>query len=103
MRRRNVDPGEANDENWGDMQLRSPPTGRGTTRCTTRVDVFAASGTYRTSGDKRLLHDTESGERLGFRWSLYPRHAQALPGRDGRGWPDADGHQALAGALIRTV
>ena len=65
-----MDAGEINDENWGNQAIRFA-AGRFRYTLHNRVAALTATGTYRTSRDKLVIDLTETGERFGFRWSLY--------------------------------
>ncbi len=66
-----LDPGEINDENWGDMTLRFSADGTFRLSGHNSVGKGSQSGTYRTNGDKLVLDVAETGETFAFRWSLY--------------------------------
>jgi len=64
------DPGEVNDENWGEMTLRLSD---GQVRITQKNNRTSSeySGRYSTDGDVIKLQMDDLGETWGFRWSLY--------------------------------
>lgn len=64
------DPGEVNDENWGELTLKLSD---GQVRYTTENNRagWEGSGTYTTDGDVIKMQMAEIGETWGFRWSLY--------------------------------
>jgi TRAP-type C4-dicarboxylate transport system substrate-binding protein len=64
------DPGEVNDENWGELTLKLSD-GRVHYTIENNRDDWEASGTYTTDGDVIKLQLDEIGETWGFRWSLY--------------------------------
>jgi TRAP-type C4-dicarboxylate transport system substrate-binding protein len=64
------DPGEVNDQNWGELTLRLKD---GSVRYTQRNerDHFEASGTYSTDGDALAMRFDDIAETWVYRWSLY--------------------------------
>lgn len=64
------DPGEVNDENWGELTLRLED---GSVRYSQRNELadFEVSGTYSTDGDALEMRFDEFGETWVYRWSLY--------------------------------
>jgi TRAP-type C4-dicarboxylate transport system substrate-binding protein len=68
-----TDPGEINDENWGDLTL-TFDHGRVTFTQRNDVDSYSTSGTYTLNGKAITLNFTEggnAGETFAVRWSLY--------------------------------
>jgi TRAP-type C4-dicarboxylate transport system substrate-binding protein len=64
------DPGEVNDENWGDFTLRFSGGRFRLTQRNSRM-TSEAYGPYTTEGDALRLEAENLGETWAFRWSLY--------------------------------
>lgn len=64
------EPGEVNDENWGELTLELSG-GRARYTVENNRAGWEASGTYTTDGDVIKMEMDEIGETWGFRWSLY--------------------------------
>ena len=64
------EPGEVNDENWGELTLKLSDGHVRYTIDNNRAG-WEGTGTYTTDGDVITMHFDEIGETWGFRWSLY--------------------------------
>ena len=64
------DPGEVNDENWGELTLRLKDGSVSYSQRNERAR-FDVSGTYSTDGDALELRFDDFGETWVYRWSLY--------------------------------
>ena len=64
------EPGEVNDENWGELTMRLSDGRVRLSQKNSRAS-YAISGSYSTDGDVIKLRFADLGETWGFRWSLY--------------------------------
>jgi TRAP-type C4-dicarboxylate transport system substrate-binding protein len=64
------DPGEVNDQNWGELTLRLKD-GSVQYKQRNERDQFEASGTYTTDGDALEMRFDDIAETWVYRWSLY--------------------------------